>query len=247
MGFAMVAYQLQEQRGGFDLTVAAPQRQWMDETHQRSAYRCLPLLMANQSGWLILNNSNVRFKWDGGPGMDAVTIHGDGYPLPAGAAGVMSHFGSGIVTWTIPFLFRTPTGYNMWVKGPANYFKDGAAPLEAVVETDWAVATFTMNWKITRPHHWVAFDKGDPFCMIIPQRRGERENFQPEIQPIYNNPELSQQIDRWQTSRGEFNQELKIPGSDAEKRGWEKDYLQNGHQTRLHLQPFTDHVPKESR
>src|SRR3712207_8402233 len=32
-----------------------------------------------------------------------------------------SHFGSGILTWNLPFLFRTPPGYNLHVRGPANW------------------------------------------------------------------------------------------------------------------------------
>ena len=64
---------------------------------------------------------------------------------------VSSNFGYGIVTWYLPYLFRTSPGYNLWVRGPVNSPKDGIVPLEGLVETDWAEATFTVNWKITRP------------------------------------------------------------------------------------------------
>jgi hypothetical protein len=30
------------------------------------------------------------------------------------------------------------------------------SPLDGIVETDWLEATFTMNWKLTRPNHTVA-------------------------------------------------------------------------------------------
>ena len=49
-----------------------------------------------------------------------------------------SHFGDGILTWHLPILFRTPPGYNLLVRGPANYPKDAVSPLEGIVETDWA-------------------------------------------------------------------------------------------------------------
>ena len=35
-----------------------------------------------------------------------------------------SHFGSGILTWHLPLLFRTPPGYDLLVRGPANHPKD---------------------------------------------------------------------------------------------------------------------------
>jgi hypothetical protein len=38
----------------------------------------------------------------------------------------ISHFGSGILTWNVPYLFRTPPGYNLLVRGPANWPKDAA-------------------------------------------------------------------------------------------------------------------------
>ena len=36
------------------------------------------------------------------------------------------------------------------VTGPFNQPKDAIQPLTAIVETDWAPFTFTMNWKFTR-------------------------------------------------------------------------------------------------
>ena len=49
-----------------------------------------------------------------------------------------------------------------------------------MIETDWSVATFTMNWKLTRPHWPVTFEIGEPICMVVPQRRGELESFHPQ-------------------------------------------------------------------
>ena len=38
---------------GWTLEPAPLQRDWMDQTVSRAAYRCLPMAMANQAGWLI--------------------------------------------------------------------------------------------------------------------------------------------------------------------------------------------------
>jgi hypothetical protein len=67
------------------------------------------------------------------------------------------------------------------------------APIEGLVEADWAVATFAMHWKLTRVGHPVTFEAGEPFCMIVPQGRGELETLRPVIRPIEDDPELLRQ------------------------------------------------------
>lgn len=136
------------------LVPATRERAWMEATDQRFANRCLPMLIANQAGWFLIGRHTVRVRWTGGRSPSSLTIEvlsGDG-PCPA-----ISHFGHGIVTWHVPYLFRTPPGYNLLVRGPANWPRDGIAALEGVVEADWSDATFTMNWQMTRPRHAVTF------------------------------------------------------------------------------------------
>jgi hypothetical protein len=228
------------------LVVAPADRDWMDATPDRFANRCLPLRIAAQAGWFILNSHALRVTWNGGNDTSDIEIESlDGEEaLPAS-----SHFGSGILTWNLPFLFRTPPGYNLHVRGPANWPKDGAYPLEGIVETDWLESTFTMNWKLTRADLPVIFEAGEPICMIVPQRRGELETFAPEIREIGEAPELASAYERWGEGRERFNRELDVPGSGAQKRGWQKDYVRGmtlggvrakEHQTKLRLKDFAE-------
>jgi hypothetical protein len=160
---------------------------------------------------------------------------------------ITSHFGNGVITFSLPFLFRTPPGINLWVKGPTNYIKDGVQPLEGVVETDWLSATFTMNWKLTRPYHVVRFQCGEPICMIVPVPRGLAEQMEPVYVPLDANQGLAREYREWEKSRSTFNAELARLQPDAVKRGWQRDYMQGKtilgkevqeHQTRLHLREF---------
>jgi hypothetical protein len=144
------------------IVAAKAERGWMDATPGGFAYRCLPLNIANAHGWMILNPAAFVAQWDGNDGTDAVKIQamaGDSTPLTA-----LSHFGSGILTFGIPALFRTDPGYDLMVTGPFNTPKDGIAPLTGIVETDWSPSTFTMNWKFTRKHHVVRFDRDEPIA-----------------------------------------------------------------------------------
>jgi len=40
-------------------------RQWMDETPDRYAYRCIPMTMANTMGWELLSQVNCEITWNG--------------------------------------------------------------------------------------------------------------------------------------------------------------------------------------
>jgi Family of unknown function (DUF6065) len=237
----LTAYQL----GGctMEIVPAPAHRDWMSSTKEQFANRCLPLLIANQHGWLLLNDVPFRVHWTGSDRLDALTVT----PLhPTARPRVRSHFGHGVLTWTLPFLFRTSPGHNLLVRGPANWPKDGAYPLEGVVESDWTASTFTMNWLITRPFTDVRFDAGEPFCMLVPQRRGELESFEPRVRRIDEDDELRRRYGHFTSSRSEFLRRLRTlrPGRDA----WQRDYFRGldadgtvgstEHQSRLHLRPF---------
>ena len=107
----LIAYPVQD--GSTMLLVPAPvERDWLDATADRFGYRCLPVLIANQAGWFVLNSHALDVIWDGGASRESLTVtyrSGDP-PYPA-----VSHFGHGILTWHIPFLFETPPASSSWL------------------------------------------------------------------------------------------------------------------------------------
>src|SRR5262249_41694528 len=125
-------------------------------------------------------------EWSGARDTTSVHITTD----DGGAPVVNSRFGSGIVTFPNRAIFRTPPGFNLWVTGPPNRFKDGIQPLSALVETDWMPFTFTMNWKFTRAHARIRFDAGEPYCFVFPVQRGTIEEFQPDMRALSSEPAL---------------------------------------------------------
>src|SRR3954451_4429284 len=170
-------------------------RAGMDATYERWGTRCLPLLMANESGWALLNPAAFSATWTGGDSPDDVTIE-----WAADAPSyrpVSSHFGYGTITWQLPFLFRTSEGYNLLARGLPNVVKDGIGPLEGLVETDWSMAGFTMNWRFRRPGSTIAFEADEPFCQLVPQRRGELESFQVHEADLEDDPHLAEGYRAW--------------------------------------------------
>lgn len=243
LGGTIYAYEIHDPSGM--LIQSAPlERDWMDNANHRFPYRCLPLNIANQNGWMVTCPTDFRVYWYGGDRVEDVEVH---FPPGVQEPRISSHFGLGTFTFSLPYLFRTPPGINLWAKGVPNWIKDGAQALEGVIETDWNAATFTMNWKMTRPNHWVEFQRGEPFCMLVPIPRGIAESLEPIQTPLTDNPELLEQYRRWEGSRSQFLAGLHSHDPDTVKQGWQKEYFQGKrpdggrfeeHQTILKVKEF---------
>lgn len=204
----------------------------MDRSYERFAYRCLPLLIANASGWEILSPCRFEATWNGGNGKDAVQIRAlDDYPHLD--RHVVSHFGHGILTFHPGYLFRTDPGWGLWARGAPNLPKDSIQPLDGLVETDWLSFTFTMNWAFTRPSV-VIFEREEPICFITPLPHLQLDSIQPIIEPIEDRPDVKAEYDNWYAQRTSFNEELARSEPDAIAMGWQRWYTQGssslGHQ-----------------
>jgi len=82
-------------------------RDWMDESDDRFAYRCLPMVLTNQSGWTLRTIGDIRAYWFGGPKKTDVRIENEGEQAANCAT---CTFGSGIITFTISVLLKTLKG-----------------------------------------------------------------------------------------------------------------------------------------
>jgi hypothetical protein len=218
----------------------------MEATASAFAYRCLPLNIANAHGWFVLNEAPFVAQWDGEDSLDAIRI--DATPTAETPLLASSHFGHGVLTFAVGGLFRTEPGYDLVVTGPINTLKDGIQPLTGIVETDWSPFTFTMNWRFTRKHAPVAFEYGEPICMVYPLPRGMIEQVEPEFRALSSDPDAERTYREWSESRLKFNTDLKVEGSDAQSRKWQKDYFSgrsespfkapSDHRTKLRAKAF---------
>ena len=57
-----------------EIRPAPVERDWMEATNQRYAYRCLPLNIANAYGWEVLCNAGFLAIWNGKTTNDAIII-----------------------------------------------------------------------------------------------------------------------------------------------------------------------------
>jgi hypothetical protein len=227
---------------------ASRRREWMDETPESFAYRCLPLAIANAHGWEIGNAGGFAARWNGGQSAADVEIKLDDPTQPAVEAPV-SLFGDGTLTFHVAGLFRTEPGWHLWVGGPPNVAKDGIAPLSGIIETDWSPYTFTMNWRFTRPGHWVRFEPEEAIAFFFPVERKVIEETKPSFHSISEEPELQAAFEQWRDSRDAFQRRmLDAPPQDPSDK-WQKLYYRGvcpagnagtaDHQTKIRAREFT--------
>lgn len=209
------------------IRACAPRRAWMDETPQRYAYRCIPMTAANSLGWEILNPYDCKIIWTGGDSVNDLDIQFPANPeVNDGTGGIpKSHFGSGIITWDLPFIFRTPPGVGMVAGGPANMVKDGVSALEGFIETDWLPNGFTMNWKMTRPGHEIYFSAGEPICRVFPYKADYVENFSFSIQNPDSDPAFMQKVIDWRNDRLERLRKKDADPAVDPRNIWSGDYV----------------------
>lgn len=243
-GRGLTAYRLDATEFDMRLIPAPIRRTWMDNAQH--PYHCLPLKMANQAGWFVLNSRTVEVVWTGGDDRGSVIVrHVDGAPPHV----AVSQFGYALLTFFVPYLFRTPPGYNLLVRGPANHPKDGAFALDGLIETDWSPARFFMNWQITRASEPVRFERGEPICMIVPQPRGDLECFAPEVRDLASEPSLEAEYNRWRRARERHVRVAQSSRAGVPKNWLQRDYTRgtfpggpvaSDHQTHLRLRQFDD-------
>jgi hypothetical protein len=206
-----------------EIVPARPDREWMDATYERFAHRCIPLSIANSSGWEILCPVSFEAWWHGGiqPQDITFTTNGD---MRAMRSFVAPHFGHGVLTFSTGYMFRTNPGWSLWVRGLPNTVKDRIVPLEGVVETDWLPFAFTMNWRFTRMGR-VHFEKGEPFCFITLVPHGLLDAVEPVARNLSDDPELAAAYKAWDESRVSFNAKLLQGEPEALKKGWQRSYV----------------------
>jgi hypothetical protein len=212
---------------GWDWCWADWQRDWMNATPQRFAYRCLPLTIVNQTGWWLKNPVGFTATWQGGSGPGSVDFHFDN-PEKTWATWINNQFGEGIITWNTPFLFRTrPEGSRLLVCGPPNHFKANVQPLTALIESDWMSMSFTMNWKITIINEPIRFEVGEPLFQGIPlisNLCADLDEASVNYQHLSDNPDLHRAYYEWSQGRLQFHDQKSA--GHVKPNVWQKDYFQ---------------------
>ncbi len=228
----------------FNIEPATKTRNWMDQSSGKFAYNCLPLVVANQLGWVIKASFAFSLTWNGQAGQDAIKFSFDQDQQDV-AYFVASHFGQGIISFKLPWIFRTDPGIGLIVRGPSNRWLPGIHPLEGFVESWGLESTFTMNWKVVNPDTTIHFPANFPICQILPYEIATLSNYSCTKMPIAKNKELALKYSKWLDQRSKTIKNLL---SDKNTTGYfEKDYVKgvniqgekvDGHLKNINLSKF---------
>lgn len=168
--------------GPYTINPSNTKRDWMGDTQNSHAYRCLPMTSANSHGWTINLNEECVVEWDGTENQQSVTVlSGAGEENVAG----------GFVTFRFPYIFTTPPEYYLWCSGQPNYARNDMVPLNAIIRSDWYPASFQFTWKLTKPGR-IVFEKGMPIMFFMPYPKALIENV--DIELYSSEPSREKQI-----------------------------------------------------
>ena len=140
------------------------QRDWMDITYDRHAYKCFPVSMANSIGWSISFLDDIEFIWDGisDTTPDHVKV------IRSGPNVCDTGRANGTISFNSELMFVTDENTTMLSIVPPNYFIDGAIPFTSVISTSFFPHGYPIAWKITRPNTNIIIPAGTPVATLIP-------------------------------------------------------------------------------
>lgn len=148
----------------FEINKCSVQRDWMDDSINKHAYKCTPVTSANKHGWTINLKKDVEVSWNGGYNLSNVTIKDKS--LNNHVAGRIH---GGFVTFMLPYVFMTTNDIYLWCSGPPNLFHKNAQPLTAVIESSWFNTQFQFSWKLMNPGI-TKFESGFPIMFFMPYK-----------------------------------------------------------------------------
>jgi hypothetical protein len=140
------------------------QRDWMDQTFEKHAYKCFPVSQANTIGWSISFLHDIEFIWDG------ISDASDGHVKVLQDDGNVCNTDrrNGTISFNSGLYFKTSENMSILSISPPNYFIDGAAAFTSIVSTSFYDNVYPVSWKITKPNVKIKIPAGTPVATLIP-------------------------------------------------------------------------------
>ena len=153
------------------------QRDWMDITYDRHAYKCFPVSLVNTLGWSISFDEDIEFIWDG-----ILDTSEDHVTILKGPEGVCNtQRGNGTISFYTGLHFKTDEDMSIVSIVPPNYFIDGATPFTSVITTSFFEDAYPVAWRVTRPNTKILIPAGTPVATLIPISLGKLSEVELDI------------------------------------------------------------------
>ena len=196
----------------------------MDDTYNKHAYQCLPMTVANVSGWELVLDEDLVVIWEGGNTVVKVLSGGTQKDRQVAHPSMI-----GIISLSTGWAINTEEGYATWVTGSPNYFIDGAVPLAATIPSSWWPDEVQMNWKITKVNEPVTFPAGTPYCFFTIYPEGLLESVEFEVSNIWDKPDLIESRVKYSDMKMKNQEENPWTWTKGIKTGLDADGNKIGH------------------
>ena len=138
-------------------------RDWMDETFDKHAYRCVPIVMANGLGWGISFPEDISFIWDGIT--DTTPNHikilsGEKY-CSLGRANATLSFNTGLY-------FRTKENLSLLHMPVPNQFIPGIQAYTTIISSSFFNSPFPCAIRVTESNKVITIKANQPIVSILP-------------------------------------------------------------------------------
>jgi len=193
-------------------------RDWFDPNF----YRCLPLTIGNQYGFIVSSEYDIAFEWNGKNSPEDVKFYANEKLDKLYHPHISTHFGNGIITINAPYFFRTPPGVNIMTINPPNYIIPNVTVMTGVVETDNLRRNFTFNLKIQIPNIRVIIPAGHPLAAFIPIPRYYCDEFNLDFAENIFSKEIIDEEIKSDRAAGKYRDEVE----PTLKNGVGKHYMQ---------------------
>ena len=169
-----------------DFFVLKPNRDWMDESIDRQAYKCLPVTLANCLGWSFSIPEDISFILHSSTNTVEI-LSGSKYSSVDRTNGTIS-FISGLTIQS-----ETPT--SLLIMPVPNQFIDGVSPFTSIVNTSVLRAPIPSAWKVTKYDEKITIKTGTPIAAIIPLSLTKLQDTQFQVMDLPLNDEYFKSVD----------------------------------------------------
>lgn len=147
----------------FNIAPLSVQRDWMDATSDKHAYRCFPVTLANTIGWTVSAKEDISFIWDGTTSED-----GSHVKILKGESISYTGRGQGTVSFLTGLVFRSEKDISLMVLPLPNYFITDFVPLSSVISTSFYPHDFPLAIKALKENKEIEIKAGQPIATILP-------------------------------------------------------------------------------
>jgi len=168
-------------------------REWFDPHF----YKCLPLVIGNQQGFIVKAEYDFSFYWDGGDSPDSVHIYTyePEEELNKKFPRIESLLGNGVISITPPFTLRTPPGVNLMTMNPPNHVIPNVTVMTGIVETDNVRRNFGFSLKVQMENIEVRVFAGTPLAAFIPIPRYYSDSFELKLaEDIFDEETINEEM-----------------------------------------------------